>query len=429
MIFTRLSRSSRSASTFALAIALATGATVGAAALATPASAAKKDKGEKKNYSPDFVKVYQPLAEQASAEAPDWAALAGQVPALIAAAQTEDDKMVAGNLAFNVGTKAQDAAMQAQGMEMMLASGKVPAENLAKYNMVAGQLAYNAKDYAKARTYMEKAIELGYTGSEATAVVAETYFNQDQYGEGLAYLTRAIEAREAAGETVDESWIKRGLSVAYQAGLKAEANKYALMYVDKYPSKDAWGDAVAISLNTGGYQNPEILDLLRLARAANALRDARTYAEYLEAADYRRLPAEVVAVIDEGFNSGIVPKTDPGMIDTRAQAARRMSTDKAELPNLVSNALGGSADLRSVMAAADTALSFDDAASAEKLYNKALGLSGVETPMVLTRLGIAQFEQGKYDEAKQTFARVEGARKDIANLWAAYVAQKMTGGM
>lgn len=429
MIFTRLSRSSRSASTFALAIALATGATVGATALATPASAAKKDKGEKKNYSPEFVKVYQPLAEQASAEAPDWAALAGQVPAVIAAAQTEDDKMVAGNLAFNVGTKAQDAAMQAQGMEMMLASGKVPAENLGQYNMVAGQLAYNAKDFAKARTFLEKAIELGHSKSDAQALVAETYFAQEQDSEGLAYLSKAIEARQAAGETIDESWIKRALAVAYKSGMKAEANKYALMYVNDFPSKDSWGDAVAIALNTGGYQNPEILDLLRLARAAKALRDSRTYGEYVEAADYRRLPAEVVAVIDEGFNSGIVPKTDPGMIDTRAQAASRMNTDKAELPNLVSSALGANADLRSVMAAADTALSFDDAANAEKLYNKALGLSGVETPMVLTRLGIAQFEQGKYDEAKKTFARVEGARKDIANLWAAYATQKMSGGM
>ena len=54
-------------------------------------------------------------------------------------------------------------------------------------------------------------------------------------------------------------------------------------------------------------------------------------------------------------------------------------------------------------------------------------MSGVETPVVLTRLGIAQFDQGKYSEAGETFRKVEGARKDIANLWAIYAAQK--GGM
>jgi hypothetical protein len=46
---------------------------------------------------------------------------------------------------------------------------------------------------------------------------------------------------------------------------------------------------------------------------------------------------------------------------------------------------------------------------------------------VLTRLGIAQFDQGKYAESEATFNKVEGARKAIANLWAIYAAQQANG--
>ena len=51
-------------------------------------------------------------------------------------------------------------------------------------------------------------------------------------------------------------------------------------------------------------------------------------------------------------------------------------------------------------------------------------MTGVETPMVLTRLGIAQYDQGKYAEAIETFKKVEGARKEIASLWALYATSK-----
>jgi hypothetical protein len=47
----------------------------------------------------------------------------------------------------------------------------------------------------------------------------------------------------------------------------------------------------------------------------------------------------------------------------------------------------------------------------------------VDTPRVLTRLGIAQADQGKTADAAATFAKVEGARQAIARLWALYTQQ------
>ena len=53
-----------------------------------------------------------------------------------------------------------------------------------------------------------------------------------------------------------------------------------------------------------------------------------------------------------------------------------------------------------------------------------MGKPGVDQNRVLTRLGIAQIDQGKAAEAQATFAKVQGARAPVAKLWSAYAASK-----
>ena len=182
-------------------------------------------------------------------------------------------------------------------------------------------------------------------------------------------------------------------------------------------------------MNANQYQNPEVMDLLRLARRTKAYNDPRVLSEYVEVLDARRYPGEVVAVIDEGFASGVADRSDPYLVETRAEAAGRLESDKAGLSGLASDARAANADLKTLVVAGDTFLSYDRPAEAEEFYTKALGMTGVETPLVLTRLGIAQYDQGKYDEAIETFGKVEGARRDLANLWAIYAAQQNQSAM
>jgi hypothetical protein len=77
------------------------------------------------------------------------------------------------------------------------------------------------------------------------------------------------------------------------------------------------------------------------------------------------------------------------------------------------------------MAAANANLSYDKAAEAEEFYSKAAGMAGADMPVTLTRLGIAQLDQGKYAEASATFAKVTGPRKAITDLYGVWAKQKM----
>lgn len=423
----RFSILSKRSSPFALALALSMGGVLSLTALEAPASAQRKkadaDKAAKPDYSKAFVAAYSPVEQQANAGA-DMAAVKPALPGVVAAVETEDDRFAAGNLVYSVGTKSQDPALQRQGVEMMLASGKVPAANQPQYNFIAGQLAYQAKDFDKARTYVERAVELGYSENDPQAMIAETYFAQDRYADGITYLSGAIEAKRQAGEPINEAWIKRGLAMAYNNKLNAQAQEYASWYARDYPSADSWGDAIGILFNTSDIAGQDSLDLLRLARRTQGLRQGNQYIEYIEQADPRKLPGEVVAVIDEGYASGMLDRGNSFVTEARADAARRVKADETELPALARDARASGANLPTIMAAGDAYLSYGRGAEAEEFYTKAAGMAGANTPLVLTRIGIAQLDQGKYADAEATFNRVEGARQAIANLWAIYATQQ-----
>ena len=407
-------------------------AVAGAATVAwqAPAVAQKKEKpapAAKANYSKEFIAAYKSYEALSKAATPDVAAMRAALPALAAAAKTDDDRYAAGQAFVAAGNAAKDSALQLQGIDLMMESGKIEAGRAGQIAMIGGQLAYNAKDYAKARAYLTKAIERGETEGDPQGLLAETYFAQNDTAAGLKVMSDAIAARKAAGQPISEAWMRRALANAYQGKLNDEARKWALMYARDFPNQTSWGDAIAIAINTGQYQPAEMLDLLRLARRTNTLRTRGMYLEYIDAADARKLPSEVLTVLDAGLASKLIDNTLPMVRDARAAATARIAADKADLPALQRDANAASAKLVTVMAAADTMLSYGKYAEAESLYAKAAAMPGANVPLVLTRQGIAQVEQGKFVEAQATFAKVQGVRQPIANLWALYAAQKAAG--
>ncbi|MGB3379835.1 hypothetical protein [Allopontixanthobacter sediminis] len=426
----RTARVKRTGSTVALGIALACGGVLGVTALEAPAFAqkkSKKDEAPKNNYSKAFVAAYSPVNDLLQAEPKDNAAIAAGIPTVLAAVETPDDKFAAGNMLYSFGRTSTDTAMQRKGLDMMIESGKVPAESLADYNFTAGQLAYQAKDWATARTRLQAAVDAGLTSSNPQAIIAETYFSQDMYEEGLKYLADEINKRVAAGEEVDPVWLKRGITVAYNNNFAESAGAFARMNAKMFPAKDSWGDAIAIQRNFNEFDAQETLDLLRLAKRTGSLRSERDYVDYIEVADARRLPGEVVAAVDQGTSAGLVNSSDVFIAESLSTAKSRLNADQADLPALERDARKASSTAVTAAAAGDAFLSYGKAAQAEEMYTIALGKTGTDMPRVLTRLGIAQVDQGKTEEAKATFAKVTGNREPIAKLWSVYAEQKASG--
>lgn len=407
------------ASKFAMAVALASGAAVGMTGLASPAYAQKKGEAPQADYSEGFVEAYRPVAEIVNAEGGDYAAAKAQIPAVVAAAQTADDKNAAGQLALQLGSKLEDLPLQRQGLELSLASGKVPPERVGQYQYFIGSLAYEAKDYAAARQALLAAISAGHTQDDPEALVIESYFHENRAQEGIDYLKKVVEARRSAGRAVSDNWLLRGLKVAYENKLTQQANDLSALLVATNPTEKNLTNAIQVVRVLNNFDDQGSLDLLRLMRMAGTLGDTEDYAQYIAAADARRNANEVLAVIQEGTAAGLIPADDAFFNEQKRIAEARAPADREEVPELVAEAKSANTGV-TAMGVADAFMSFDDFSNAEQMYQVALEKGVQDRQLALVRLGIAQARQSRFAEARQTFSQVAGPRAPIAEMWSAW---------
>ena len=410
----------RTATALAMALALAGGAVAGTAVTSAPAAAQQQPELKA---SKDFGKLYQPVAVVANGETGDFAAAKAQLPAIQAAVQTADDRYLAGNLTYVLGIKLKDRALQQQGMELMLASGKATAPAAAEMNYFLGEWAYDAQQWAKARQLLQAARAGGYTEGNAEGLTAESYFKEGQTDQGLAYLESLIQKHSAAGQTVPDAWVRRGLRVAYEAKNAAQIGKWSALLVEHNPTPENWQAALQV-VGTAATEPQVELDLLRLMALTNSLKERGDFARYIEAADPRIMANEVAKVLDAGVQAGVFNSGDDYYSEVKRIVDERAPIDRREAPGLAAQARGASGTGRDAQNAGDVYLSLGSYAEAEEMYALALQKGGIDRDRILTRLGIAQVHQGKNAEAKATFGQVSGERTAVAQMWSAYVESR-----
>ncbi len=425
MIAVRSVPSGRFSSYRSLAFALALGF-AGATLSAVPAHAAGA------TYSKPFTAVAAPIQGELDKvkKAPDAAAVAAlktKVEAAIAAATTPDDKMAAGNYGIQVGGLAQDNALQRQGVLLMIESGKSAPDMLPRLHFYAGNFAYEMKDYDAARKEIDTAIASGFNDPDAFIIMAQVLQAQKQDKESTVYLKKAIDAMTAQGKVAPESWYRSALAAAYGANDYAGAQPLSIALVKAYPTTKSWSMAIVVQRDLAKLPSQDTLDLLRLMARTKSWTEERDYGEFVQAADTRRNPGEVKAVIDAGVAAGQVDASKQFYAENLKLANARIAMDKATLPGLDKDARLPTAKAATLAGAGDAFLSYGEGAKAAELYKLALDKPGVDKPVVLTRLGIALIDSGDYAGAKAAFLQVEGVRKGMAELWATYADQKAAG--
>ncbi|MEM9084600.1 MAG: hypothetical protein AAGB23_01595 [Pseudomonadota bacterium] len=438
----------KQASKLVLAIALATGAAMIAGHVAPAEAQAqrkkKKDKKEddKPQYSKEWREAFVPLDEQLKAEGADPRSFTSQIDQVVAISQSGDERLQTGQLIYNAGIRlgeidssetGQNAAyaMRLRGMEMMIGSGKAPAAAVGQYNFIAYQLAGASGQAEKSRTYLQAAIDAGYSGNQSPSdllvAMAQTYFSTDEYAKGLQVLDDAIASKQAAGEPVEERLYEFAFSVAYREDLQPQVYDYAIRRAQMFPTDDNWTNAFNVVRVLNEYGAQETLDILRLKRIAQLLDDKQDFIIYVETADARVLPQEVKDVIELGYATGEVERDDTFIADQLRIATGRIETDREELPVLEEDARAAGADLATVRAAGSAFLSYGEFDKAVEFYSKTATMPGGDTEETLTRLGMAQVGMEDYEGAKATFAKVTGPRMPIARIWAGY-AEYQSGG-
>ena len=410
-------------------------------ALAPAAAAAKEKEAPKASYSKEFVAATGPIQKTIAAasaakskgttDAALKATLGGataELAASEAAIKTSQDRLAAGQFAVQLGGWIDDTPMRKRGIKNMLDSGLLEPAKVPLFNFYLGNFSYAEGDWAGAVDALTKAVQGNITEDAAAEMLADSYTQQGKAAEGLASLRQAVDLRKAAGGTIPPGWYKRAQLIAYKGKLGPQAIEWSILQVEQEPTAINFLGAGQLVREFSNFGKEESLDLGRLFLRTGALNESpklveREYIEYIESADPRRLPGEVLKIAEAGVAKGVIKTSDMFISEALSQSKGRIAADKASLPALERDAKAA-ANGKTALAAGDAFLSYGDTAKAEEMYLVAIAKGGIDQDRALTRLGIAQVDETKFAEAKATFAKVGGIRVPLAKLWSAYAANK-----
>ena len=407
----------------ALALALASGMVIGTS-VATPAFAKdKKQDAKAEGNSKAFADAYAPMQKIVNDPAGDLASAKAMIPTIQAAIQNPTDKNTFGQALIALGGKLKDTSLQKQGVQMSLESGKAQPAQVGLFHFFLGQWAYEDKNFEEARNQLQAAIQAGYTDGDPAAIIAETYFGQGQGAQGLQYLSDLIAKRTAAGQQIPDTWYRRGLKVAYDSKLPAQADQYAAMLVEHYPTPTNWQAALQVVNALGQFDPDGQLNLFRLMKETGSLKDKHDYLAYVDVLDPRKMSTEALSVLDQAVKSGAISASDSGFQQAKSIADTRVSSEKSLADSVAADA-PKSSDPKVPLGAANLYFSTGAYDKAAEMYKMALDKGIPDKGLAQTELGIAQVKAGQLDLAKATLEQVTGPRAPVAKMWLAYIASK-----
>lgn len=407
----------RIVSKVALAIAL------GGLTVAGPVYAKKEEKVAAGKPTPAVQKAAYDA--QKAAQAGDVATALTNYNTAKAAIVNDDDKMMVGQIGYQIYQKNKDKQLYLDSVNLMLESGKAKPDLQQQLYEIQGELRRDNKDYAGAATAFQKAIDVGATDDLLVPLLVESYALSDQSGKALAALNAGIAKQTAAGKPVPSEWYEKGVQIGYRPkgiapadlpAVNAQLLDLCMKWVAANPTPHTWNTALRVYEEKSSPDNETRLDIMRLLRAAGALEGAIDYREYAEDS-YLRFPNEAMQVLQEGAAKGVVSLTAKGdAADIMGIVKGKVAADKASLPAADKSARAA-ANGKAALSTADAYTGYGDYAKAIDLYKVALAKGGVDPATVNIRMGWAQALSGDTAGAKASFGAVTGPKKMLADFW------------
>jgi len=406
---------------------------VALAGIAAPAIAKEKaPKEAPAKVTPAVATGY--TAAKKALDGGDVATATTQYQALKGQVQTDDDKLFVGQLAVNIGQKNNDQAILREGIDMMLASNKVPDNQKGQLYGAQGRLAYQAKDYRTAEASLTQAQQSGYKDDQLVPLIVSSMQFNGQTVKALQTLNAAIDANAAANTPTPAEWFQRGLAIGYGAkpadGDPAQivelTSNITKKWVAAYPTKNNWHDAMITFISQAKPTTDVQIDVFRLLRKAGALAGDADYREYAEDV-YLRYPNEAKTVLEEGVSKGVVNAAGKGSAgEILAVVNPKIAADKASLVGASTKAKAA-ADGKSALTTADALVGYGRYPEAIELYKVAIQKGGVDVPTANLHMGWAMALAGDAAGAKQQFATVTGVRKTVADFWVVHLDHPTAG--
>jgi tetratricopeptide (TPR) repeat protein len=402
-------------------IALGMALALGGSAIALTPAVAKKEKAEDENQTWTLSQgVQNNLAEaQKAMGSKDYATAGAKITAAAAAIKNDDDRFQVGAFKLNLGTVTNNQALQSEGIDLAVASGKGTTAQKKELLHNQGALAMQARNPAKAEQAFTQLVALDPSDGDNIVTLAAIKQQNGKSAEALTMINQAIAAKKTSGQPVPQDWYRRGLAIAFDSKSPGAVDM-SLALLQAYPNPDNWRDALMIYRQTNKIDPEANLDAMRLIRATHAMKGESDYYEYANTALQKGLPGEAKTVIDEGVAARAIDANRPIFADVRGVSGAKIAADKASLPRLEKQALAAP-NGKLAAGTANAYLGYGEYPQAASLYRAALQKGGVDASEVQTRLGIALALSGDKAGAQQAFSQVTGPRASLAKYWLIFV--------
>jgi Flp pilus assembly protein TadD len=405
----------------ALGVALGLGV-VGSGMIADPAFAQRGKKQEAAPAGPKASKIFMPVAQQiqVATQANDFAgAMAKVKEAEALPGLTPDDQYILANFKRFAAARTQDWAALEQATNTMLASGRLSVAEQAQSVKILAQLAAQKNDNNGAVQQYQRLVQLTPDDAEAHYNIAAISYRARNLPAVVPAINKAIEVTKAQGKPVPAAWYGLALQAAYDGKVTGAVIPAALAFVQAYPTRENWRDALDIYRRTaaGGDKDLE-LDIYRLALSVNAMQGEADYIDYADTAIKRGLPGEAKFVIDSGVASKMIVPSKPVVKELLGVANAQIGADRAGLAAGEAAAKKATAG-KAAVDAGDAYFSYQNYAKAAEMYRLALTKGSIDTNVVNSRLGMALARSGDKAGAQTALAAVTGPRQGLAQFWIA----------
>jgi len=352
--------------------------------------------------------------------AKDFAAAKAALAAAQPVVQGADAKFQYHNFQLQIGQETNDNVMFGEGLEGVIASGRLSEASLPKILRALASVQIQLKQNEKAEATMTRYLAINANDADGHIAMYQALINQKKIAPALASLDRAIMLKKAAGETVPEEWYRVGSRNAVAGRLAPQAAKLGHEWVTAYPKPESWRE-VLINIRDLTSDRDLELDVYRLMRATKSLKGDRDYDDFARALSNAGYPGEMKAVLDEALAAKAVDaaRFNPVL----ASAATRVANDRPTLAGEEKKALAAASGGPS-LGVGNAYFGYGDYAKAIELYRTALKKGSVDANVVNTRLGIALALAGQKAEAEAAFKSVGGARSELAGYFLVWLAQR-----
>jgi hypothetical protein len=423
----RFARTSLIVAALGLNFAPALVAGVHAAEKAAPAPEAPKPD----TVRPELFKLMDPAQIKELMTAKNYAEVQNRITQAEALPNlTPYEIFVLNRMKVSLGSVTNNNPMTIQGLEAVLASGKLPAADQGDFIQALGNLYYNGKDYPKAIATFNKYAEVTGDATKLRPYVLRAYYFNNDFATAKAELLKDLEANTKAGKTPS----LEELQLLANTGAKSKDTATYLIAVEKlvqfYPTDDYWIDLLSRTQGKATYSTRFALDVYRLEKAAVSKMSQEDYAEMAELALLAGQPIEAKKAMDAGYAAGVLGTG--GNADKhkkiRAQADKQAADDVKNIASGEASAKK-SKDGTGLVNLGYAYVTLEQFDKGIDLIQQGIAKGGLKNADdAKLRLGYSYAMAGKKEEAIKVLETVQGAdgRADLARYWILWVNRPST---